>query len=106
MKETPQGRESIETMVIVVGRFDNPAAPRLVLSLPHERWIVDTLCTEQRIYCCGSPQEIEDGCGDNVYHLLESSMWQSDDWWRELHRRVETLRAEEPPEPGSMVSPQ
>jgi hypothetical protein len=98
MKETPQGIDNMETVAIVNGRFDSPEAPRLVLSLPHERWIIDTLSNEQRIYCCGSPQEIEDGCGNNVYHLLESSTWQSDDWWRELHQRVETLRAEELPE--------
>jgi hypothetical protein len=98
MKEIRQESASTETMAIVDGRFDSPEAPRLVLSLPHERRIIDTLCNEQRIYCCGSPQEIEYGCGNNVYHLLESSTWQSDDWWRELHQRVEALRAEDLPE--------
>ena len=104
MEEVSKQSDSTETAVIVDGRHDNPEAPRLVLSLPHERRIIDTLCDEQRVYNCGSPQEIEDGCGNNVYHLLEGTIWQMDDWWQELHRRIETLRGEEPPEPAPIVS--
>jgi hypothetical protein len=98
MKEVPKESANTDTVVIVDGRYDHPEAPRLVVSLPHERRIIDTLCNEQRIYSCGEPQEIEDGCGNNVYHLLEGAIWQTDNWWRELHRRIETLRAEELPE--------
>ena len=96
----------MDTVVIVDGRRDDPQACTLVFQLPRDGIIIDALCQEQRIYQCGAVPVIEDGCGDDVYHLLEGNVWQTNDWWQELQTRIATLRAAQPSlsaEPRSIV---
>jgi hypothetical protein len=83
----------MDTVIIVDGQRDDLQARTLVFHLPRDGQIIDALCQEQRIYCYGSSQVIEDGCGDDVYHLEESEAWQTSDWWQELQMRIATLRA-------------
>lgn len=84
-------------ITIMQGTPDDEGVPRIVITLPGELPLLNQLLVEQRIYCCGFPGEpVEGGCGDDIYHLLESLVWKTEDHWQELEERIQELQTKNP----------